>query len=122
MHFISAKASITLTVLLVLEKLGSHLSRLVDVVDPHAMDAWRMEYNTVRTKPLDMATPAERFTPVAVEQVARTRAMQGTSWSVLLGTIWGPHVVREGEQSARRPLAYTKGSSARSEPNSLTGY
>jgi hypothetical protein len=28
-------------------------------------------------------------------------------WSVLLGTIWGPHVLHGGEQLARSPLAHT---------------
>ena len=56
-----------------------HLSIQLELLDPHgpfnsldaAVDAWRMEYNTVRPhQALDMATPAERFTPVPVEQRA----------------------------------------------------
>jgi transposase InsO family protein len=57
-----------------------HRSIQDELLDPHgpfetleaaqtAVDAWRMEYNTLRPhQSLDMATPAERFTPVPVEQ------------------------------------------------------
>ena len=53
-----------------------------ELLDPHgpfdsleaaqaAVDAWRTEYNTLRPhQSLDMATPAERFAPVPVEQRA----------------------------------------------------
>jgi transposase InsO family protein len=53
-----------------------------ELLDPHgpfdsleaaqtAVDAWRIEYNTVRPhQALNMATPAERFRPVPVEQRA----------------------------------------------------
>jgi transposase InsO family protein len=53
-----------------------HQSIQVELLDPHgpfdsleaaqtAVDAWRLEYNTVRPhQALNMATPAERFSPV----------------------------------------------------------
>src|SRR5947209_2571032 len=59
-----------------------HRSIQDELLDPHgpfesleaaqtAVDTWRTEYNTVRPhQSLDMATPAERFTPVPVEQRA----------------------------------------------------
>ncbi len=59
-----------------------HQSIQVELLDGHgpfeslkaaqaAVDAWRVEYNTVRPhQALDMATPAERFRPVPVEQRA----------------------------------------------------
>jgi hypothetical protein len=57
-----------------------HQTIQVELLDPHgpfdsleaaqaAVDAWRVEYNTVRPhQALDMATPAERFIPVPDEQ------------------------------------------------------
>ncbi|MCA1836690.1 MAG: IS481 family transposase [Actinobacteria bacterium] len=57
-----------------------HQTIQVELLDPHgpfdsleaaqaAVDAWRTEYNTVRPhQALDMATPAQRFIPVPVEQ------------------------------------------------------
>jgi Integrase core domain len=59
-----------------------HRSIQDELLDPHgpfdsleaaqaAVDAWRTEYNTLRPhQSLDMATPAERFAPVPVEQRA----------------------------------------------------
>jgi transposase InsO family protein len=59
-----------------------HQSIQGELLDPHgpfdsleaaqtAVDAWRTEYNTVRPhQALNMATPAERFRPVPVEQRA----------------------------------------------------
>lgn len=59
-----------------------HQTIQVELLDPHgpfdsleaaqaAVDAWRTEYNTARPhQALDMATPAERFVPVPIEQRA----------------------------------------------------
>jgi hypothetical protein len=59
-----------------------HQSIQGELLDPHgpfdsleaaqaAVDAWRIEYNTVRPhQALNMATPAERFRPIPVEQRA----------------------------------------------------
>ncbi len=59
-----------------------HQTIQIELLDPHgpfdsleaaqaAVDAWRTEYNTARPhQSLDMATPAERFVPVPIEQRA----------------------------------------------------
>jgi transposase InsO family protein len=59
-----------------------HQTIQVELLDPHgpfdsleaaqaAVDAWRTKYNTARPhQALDMATPAERFVPVPIEQRA----------------------------------------------------
>jgi transposase InsO family protein len=90
-----------------------HRSIQDELLDPHgpfesleaaqtAVDTWRTEYNTVRPhQSLDMATPAERFTPSRASSVQCSGCGARPSWPP---PAWAPRVPRVWSRSTTNPI------------------